>query len=111
MNRHMASKVLDYISCVLARDNLTMHKSPTRMRCAVNVTQIIFNIAFQSCVSSLSALARTFLEKSLDWEKNDLNEITRHTFAWEGTLLGLTDEEIHDIKTKHPENYKLQWYG
>ena len=67
-------------------------------------------LAFESCVSSLSPLARTFLEKSLEWEKKDLNEITRHTFAWEGSILGLTNVEINGIRAKHPEDYQLQWY-
>ena len=70
-------------------------------------------LAFESCVSSLSPLARTFLEKSLEWEKKDLDEVIGHAFDWEGsisTLLGLTNVEIREIKAKHPEDYQLQWY-
>ena len=68
----------------------------------INVT------AFLSCVSSLTSMARTFLEKST-W-KNDLSEIARHTFNWEEcTLFGFTGVEIQDIKARHPENYEMQW--
>ena len=54
-------------------------------------------------------MARSFLEKSITGN-NDLAEIARHTFDWEGgTRFGLTDMEILNIKVEHPENYEKQW--
>jgi hypothetical protein len=60
-------------------------------------------------VSSLPASAHPHLNKLLDWDNRideDLTEIAHHMLNWEEKLcthLGLTAEDAHDIKAKHPE--------
>ena len=65
----------------------------------------------------LPPAARPYLDKELDWDNDgverDLCEIADQMSDWETKLavpLGLTLTDIHDIKSKHPNQPVLQRY-
>ena len=61
-------------------------------------------------MSSLSASAQSHLDELVDWNA-DLNNIAHPMLDWEERLcthLGLTVEDVHDIKVKHQNNPALQ---
>lgn len=64
---------------------------------------------FSAYVSSLPANSRPHLEQQLDW--GHLIKIAHHMLDWEEKLcsyLGLTEEDIHDVKAIHSNNPELQ---
>ena len=82
------------------------------------IVSIIMTATASDCSSfqaSLPPSRHPYLERQLDFDQGgvdrDLNKIADSIINWEMNLsveLGLTNNEIHDIKAEHPINNALQ---